>query len=83
MIIIRKSQVFAKERLYTDARGTKVLKEGDPDAAILLAAKGNEIPPKLVEKFGLLKEEPASPPAGTESISTRKTRVPATLKERA
>lgn len=83
MTIIRKSRVFATERLYTDASGTKILKEGDPKCAFLLCAKDNEIPPNLVERFGLLKEEPASPPpVGVEAIAGRKTRVPGELRQR-
>lgn len=82
MTTIRRSQVFATERLYLNAKQTKIVKEGDPEAATLLAAVGGEIPKRLVEKFGLLKEEPVTPPAGPEAISTRQTRVPKVLKER-
>lgn len=84
MTVIRGKQVFATERLYLDRTESKILREGDKDVAFLLAPEGGEIPGHLVERFGLLKEDPApiAPPSGAESIAARKTRVPRALKER-
>lgn len=83
MTFIRNNKVYASERLYMDARQSRILREGDKEAAILLAPKDGEIPARLVEKFGLFKEIPVQiPPAGPEVITKRKTRVPPVLKER-
>ena len=54
---ISRLDFVATERLYLDSTRTKVLKEGDPAAASLLAAKG-QIPSKEVERLGLNKSEP-------------------------
>lgn len=83
MTVIRKGKAFATERLYLNAAQDKIVKEGDPQAALLLAAKDNEIPERFVEKFGLLKEEPAPRPGpSAEAIETRQTRVPTVSKKR-
>lgn len=56
-VTVTKHSVTADERLYTNVERTKVLKEGEKGADILLAPKGGEIPTKLAEKLGLLKKE--------------------------
>lgn len=43
----------ATERLFFNADKSKVVAEGDPDAAFLYAAPGDEIPDSACEKFGL------------------------------
>ncbi len=43
----------AEERLYLNADKTKILKEGDPDVASLLAAVGRPIPDVLCKHYGL------------------------------
>jgi hypothetical protein len=48
----------AKERLYVTADRSKVVKEGDPNAAFLLVGKGQEIHPKLAETYGLKESAP-------------------------
>ena len=55
---ISRLDFVATERRYLDSTRTKVLKEGDPAAASLLAAKGQIIPSKEVERLGLNKSEP-------------------------
>jgi hypothetical protein len=39
--------------LYTDETKTKVLEEGDPEAAFVIGGKGSTVPPDEVEKYGL------------------------------
>lgn len=55
---ISRLDFVANERLYLDSTRTKVLKEGDKEAAFLLAAKGQIIPTKEVERLGLNKPKP-------------------------
>jgi hypothetical protein len=66
--------------LYLNADRTKVVKDGDPDAAFLLVNAGREIPDAEVEKMGagLLNqaqevaraaEAPAEAPAGEEKAT--------------
>lgn len=45
------------ERLYLTANRKKVVKDGNPKAAFLLAAKGQEMPDVLARQFGLLKKK--------------------------
>lgn len=84
-VTFNKQSVIAQERLYTDKDRTKVLKEGDKEASILLAAEGGEIPIKLARKLGLVKDdeeaakakEPALKPGpSSQAIEHRETRVP-------
>jgi len=44
----------ADRRLYLDAGGTRVLEDGDPAAAFLLAAPGRAIPKADVARLGLV-----------------------------
>lgn len=44
----------ARERLYLTADRSRLVREGDPKAAFLYAAAGDEIPASAVEKFGLV-----------------------------
>lgn len=65
----------ATERLYLDSTRTKVLKEGDKGAAFLLAAAGQLIPHKEVERLGLAKPaETEAKTASPEEIKNRATR---------
>ena len=45
----------AKERLYLTADGTRVVREGDPDAASLFVAKGRDVSDADIEKYQLAK----------------------------
>lgn len=45
------------ERLYLTADRKKIVKEGDPKAAFLLAAKGQELPDVIARQYGLLKKK--------------------------
>ncbi len=44
----------AKERLYTTADGGRLVPEGDPEAAILLAPKGGDVPDDHAKRLGLI-----------------------------
>ncbi len=41
--------MIATERLFLNSERSRVVREGDPAAAFLLAAKGSEIPPQFVK----------------------------------
>jgi enoyl-CoA hydratase/carnithine racemase len=43
----------ARERLYLTADRDRIVREGDPKAAFLYAALGDEIPASAAERFGL------------------------------
>jgi hypothetical protein len=43
----------AKEHLYFTAERDRLVGEGDPAAAFLYAAQGDEIPDSAAERFGL------------------------------
>ena len=45
----------SRERLYLTKDGTRVVKEGDPDAASLFVAAGLEVAEADVKKYGLQK----------------------------
>lgn len=55
---------LAEERLYLNATRDKVLKEGDPDAAFLLAAQGAPIPTEYAD----LVKKPARKKARTKAV---------------
>lgn len=59
--------MHARERLYLTADKDRVVREGDPKAAFLYAALGDEIPNSAAERFGLvdglLKPKKAGNPA--------------------
>ena len=70
------SIVIAEERLYLDKAQTKVVREGEPGAAFLLAAKGQPVPPRYLP---LLKQaqaapEPTQATLAPEAIEQRQTR---------
>src|SRR4051812_26203802 len=44
----------ARERLYLTADKDRVVRDGDPKAAFLYAAQGDEIPATAAERFGLV-----------------------------
>lgn len=44
----------ARERLYLTADRANLVREGDPKAAFLYAAKGDEIPASAADRFGLV-----------------------------
>lgn len=50
--------VKVDRRLYLDRTGTRVLEEGDPDVAALLAPAGGLVPFEQAKALGLV-EEPA------------------------
>ncbi len=69
----------ARERLYLTADKSRVVAYGDPKAAFLYAAEGDEIPDSAVEKFGLVDgglkpkkatKPPAPPPAAPPAATT-------------
>ena len=70
--------MIAGERLYLDSNRSRVVREGDPAAAFLLAAKGSEIDPRYVK---LVKSALS---ANTESADKpkRQTRIVKPLSER-
>jgi hypothetical protein len=43
----------AAKRLWVNAERDKVVEEGDPDAAFLLLAEGQEMPDEEAKKYGL------------------------------
>ena len=60
--------VVALERLYLKADHVTICHDGDPDAAVLLAAAGSEIPIKIAIRLGLV-DDPKKPnpiPADTK-----------------
>lgn len=65
---ISRQDFVANERLYLDSTRTKVHVEGDKECAVLLAAKGQIIPTREVERLGLDKPEPAK--IGPTKITT-------------
>ena len=70
------NSIVALERLYLKSDMKTICREGDPEAAALLAAVGSDIPAKLARRIGLFdepkKEEPKT--LSTESIEHRSTR---------
>jgi hypothetical protein len=60
--------VVANERLWLTADRERVVKDGDPDAAFLLCAEGNELPRVDAERYGLVggKKQAAAKPKGDE-----------------
>jgi predicted flap endonuclease-1-like 5' DNA nuclease len=46
--------MFAKERLYFTSSREALVREGNPKAAFLYAAPGDEIPESAAERFGLV-----------------------------
>ncbi len=46
--------MIAKERMYTNAAQTKLVREGSPEAAFLYATVGTEIPKSAVKRFGIV-----------------------------
>lgn len=65
-----KHQIIAQERLYLNRDQTRVVKDGDKEAAFLFAAAGQPIPLALARKYGLV-EEQAAPPSPTSSRNRR------------
>lgn len=57
------------ERLYTTEDGSRVVKEGDPEARHLYATPGSEVPLKEAEKYGLVKDTDTD---GTSGLSKMK-----------
>lgn len=68
-------QVIAQERLYLTSDRSRVVREGDKDAAFLLAAVGQPVALKLAQALGLVDapEAKAAPVVGTDP-ETRQTR---------
>jgi hypothetical protein len=53
--------LVADERLYLSADGKRVLREGEPGAATLLAAAGQIIPANVVKRLGLKAPDEVTP----------------------
>lgn len=78
---LNRQDLVAEERLYLNADQSKVVKEGDPEAASLLAGVGQVIPRFHVERLGLDKPQadadwqtpgpPTIPPAEAKARSTK------------
>ena len=51
----------ADRKLYLTADRTRVVEEGDPEAAFLFATPGKEISDADAEKYGLKPAKPAAP----------------------
>lgn len=68
-------QVIAQERLYLTSDRSRVVREGDKEAAFLLAAVGQPVALKLAQSLGLVDapEAKPAPVVGTEP-ETRQTR---------
>jgi len=67
--------ITALERLWLKADYKTIVPDGDPEAAVLLAAPLNDIPQKLARRLGLFDEEKAnSNTASPEDIKNRSTR---------
>lgn len=64
-----KHQVIAQERLYLTADQSRVVAEGDANAAFLLAAVGQPIAIHVAEKFGLVEGEKAAEQEGQKTGS--------------
>jgi hypothetical protein len=47
------NKYVTKERLWLNADKSRVVKDGDPEAAFLLASPGKEVPAEDVERYGL------------------------------
>jgi len=60
---------IAKEKVWKTADG-KLVKDGDPDASILVAAKGQEVPDKDIEGFENADEFFGGATSGGGSAST-------------
>lgn len=52
--------VEARERLWLTADRSRVVADGDPEAAFLLAAPGQRIPIEDAERYGLVKPKKAA-----------------------
>lgn len=65
--------LVADERLYLSADGKRVLREGEPGVATLLAGVGQIIPAGVVKRLGLKAAEEVTPP--TTEIKAREKRV--------
>src|SRR4051812_9447526 len=57
------SNVVTGERLWLNAEKDRVVRDGDPDAAYLLAAPGDSIPRADAERYGLVAKEKGTKPA--------------------
>jgi hypothetical protein len=55
--------LIVDRRLYLTAARDRVVEEGDPEAAFLLAAPGTGLPADMVARFGLTSRIPATPEA--------------------
>jgi hypothetical protein len=60
-------KVKATERLYLNADKSKVVPEGDPEAAFLFATPGTEISAEDAAKYGLGAKKAAAKPADKQA----------------
>ncbi len=64
------ADVKADRRYYVNADRSRVVEEGDPEAALLLAAEGDDITNEDVARYGLGKAKAADPePVVVHSIA--------------
>ena len=72
--------IVANERLWLTADGGRVVSEGDPEAASLLAAKGHKVSRAQAERLGLVKCKVNAKPApetmtNGEAVAPKEARV--------
>lgn len=67
--------IIANERLWLTADGKRVVSEGDPEAASLLAAKGHNVPRAEAERLGLT--EAQDTPVSEPEVAPVETETPA------
>jgi hypothetical protein len=75
--------VIAAQQLFLTADKQALVGEGDARAAFLYAAQGDEIPPEMAEKFGLVGGALPRPAAGNKAERAEKAApAPATKPKR-
>ncbi len=74
--------MISPERLFLNDDRSRVVREGDPAAAFLLAAKGSEVPEQYVKLAGKLGDTAAESNTAAPDKPDRKTRVAKPLSER-
>lgn len=66
----------AKKRLYLNADRTKLVEEGSPDAAFLLAAEGAEVPDAEAKRYGLTGGSKASADEDEKTADAKARKAP-------
>jgi hypothetical protein len=72
LITTNHSSYVAGERIYVAHDGKTIVGDGDPRAWLLLAGNGQEIPAKLVSRYGL--DKVVGKPAETVSVAPEEPR---------